>query len=90
MDSVNRLLNMQERLEVWRVNGKIAVSLQKAEIKDGMFLCSTFGEGDTIYEACDDYMQKISGKCLVFNAYTKSRRFVCRTESTNSGTSARL
>lgn len=76
-DNLDRLLSMSERLEIWRVpSGKIAVSFQNCDIKNGDFLESVHGEGNTFYEAVDDYMKLVSGKCLVFRAYSKMRREV--------------
>lgn len=77
MDSITRLLNLNEHLEVWRIpSGEIAVSFSGCEIKDGDFLVSAFGTGKTFEEAADNYMDKISGKRLIFGAYTNHRREV--------------
>lgn len=77
MDNLSRLLNLSERLEVWKcLDGKIAVSFQCCEVKDGIFLISEFGTGSTFNEAVDDYLEKISGKQLVFHAYSADRHEV--------------
>jgi hypothetical protein len=77
MDNLTRLLNLSERLEVWRVpGGEIAVAFQSCEVKDGYFLISEFGTGSTFNEAVDDYLEKISGKRLVFNACSENRHEV--------------
>ena len=74
MDSITKLLNMNEHLEVWRLQtGELALSFKNAEVKNGDFLIGEFGVGNTIYEAADSYIEKISGKRLVFNAATKAR-----------------
>lgn len=66
-----------KRLETWNFpNGKIAVRFSNCEVKEGDFLISAFGKGNTFFEACEDYIDKIKGKTLVFNAYTKQRKEV--------------
>ena len=64
-----------ERLEVSKnSSGGINVRYQNAEVKDGMFLILDLGRGRNFEEACDDYLSKIRGKKLVFNARTEDRR----------------
>lgn len=66
MDAFQRLLNFPERLEVWRIpNGNVAVAFSGTSIKGVGVLICTFGVGISFYEACDDYLRKISGKTLV-------------------------
>ncbi len=76
MTASKRLLKLESiRLEAWTVqNGKVAVSFKNCEIKNGMFLVSEFGTGDTFEQACEDYLNKISGKTFVFNASSSSRK----------------
>lgn len=63
----------KERLEVFKnVNG-ICVNYKNCEIKDGDFLISTYGTGTDFESACDDYLDKIRGKKLVFNACYSNR-----------------
>ncbi len=78
MDSVKRLLSLEgKQLEVWGVpDGMIAVSYENADVKSGDFLIRTFGTGTSFEEACEDYFSKISGKTLVFNAYSTQRQEV--------------
>ena len=76
MDNLQRLLKLSERLEVWGGGRGVCVSLKNCEIKDGGFLISTFGTGYTFDEAVDDYRKIISGKRLVFNAYSPNRKEV--------------
>lgn len=45
-----------------------------AEVSEGRFLKSVFGEGDTPEEAIVDYIPQISQKLLVLNAYSRSRK----------------
>lgn len=69
------LLSLQHHdLEVWKVDEDVCVSYHKADLKDGIFLVSTFGSGPDFEAACDDYLDKIRGKTLVFNAGTKERK----------------
>lgn len=64
-----------EHLEVSKnSSGGINVRYQGAEIKDGMFLICDLGCGRDFEEACDNYLSKIRGKKLVFDAYTEDRR----------------
>ena len=76
MRASNRLLNLElHRLEVWRTSQKVVcVAYQKCEVKDGVALSSFFGEGLTFEDACEDYLRKISGKTLVFDACTDKRK----------------
>jgi hypothetical protein len=43
------------------------------EIKDGGFLVGATGNGQTPSEAITDYVKNISGRKLVFGAYTRDR-----------------
>ena len=68
------LLSLGKMMQVRRVpDGKITVSYQRCEVKDGHFLRGTYGIGETFQEACEDYFSQLHGKTLVFNAYTSSR-----------------
>jgi hypothetical protein len=74
--AVNTLTKLGD-IHIWNTpDGKIATSFAKAEIKDGSFLVSDFGVGNTFEEALKNYANKISGKTLVFDAYTDHRREV--------------
>ena len=77
MTALERLLNTGYHLDVFQWNdGKetgIGVHFQDCETKDGMFLVGTFGSGQTFEEACENYIRQISGKTLVFHAYTDRR-----------------
>lgn len=77
MTALERLLNTGKHLDVFRWDNHnesgIGVHFQDCETKDGMFLVSTFGRGQTFEEACEDYIRQISGKTLVFHAYTDHR-----------------
>lgn len=78
MNASQRLLSLKgKRLEVWIIqNGEFAVSFQGCEIKQGMFLLSDFGTGKTLESACENYLEKIMGQTLVFNAGTSRREEV--------------
>ena len=78
MKASEKLLNLEHhKLEVWRTSKTdVCVSYGRCEIKDGVVLCSVFGEGSTFEEACEDYLRQISGKTLVFNACTNMRKEV--------------
>ena len=80
MKAFERLLNTGYHLDVFRWNdGReqgIGVYFKDSEIKDGMFLVGDYGSGQTFEEACEDYVRKISGKTIIFHAYTDSRKEV--------------
>lgn len=76
MKSSEILLSLGEHLEVFKNGLGVCVDYKNAEVKDGMFLISEFGVGKDFESACDDYMNKIRGKKLVFNAYSSARREV--------------
>lgn len=72
------LLSLEnERLVVWKIdNNIVCVRYENCEIKDGCALLTTFGRGSDFEDACRDYLAKIRGKTLVFNAYNETRREV--------------
>lgn len=49
-------------------------SFKHAEIEDGDLLKGASGNGETIEKSIIDYMQQISGKTLVIDAYKDTRR----------------
>ena len=62
-----------KHLEVFKVKDFVCVLYKGAEIKDGCFLKTDYGVGLDFESACDDYISKIRGKRLVFNAGTNDR-----------------
>ena len=80
MTAFERLIDTGYHLDVFKwdngVNTGVGVSFDRAEVKDGMFLTSTFGSGTTLEEACEDYIRSLSGKTVVFNAYADNRKEV--------------
>lgn len=50
------------------------VEFKHGDIKKGIMLHSTFGNGNTIEDAVNDYAKKISGEILVIDALTENRR----------------
>ena len=76
MKSSDFLLSLDgEYLEVSKSkNNGVSVCYRGAKIKDGMFLILDSGVGKNFEEACDDYLNKIKGKRLVFDAYNNRRR----------------
>ena len=64
-------------LEVWKLKGDIVcVAYKGADVKDGPALRGVFGSGGTFEGACHDYLSKIRGKTLVFNAFHANRHEV--------------
>ena len=74
-DALSRLLNLPARLQTWRLpDGNIAVSFEYTSIAEGGFLIGTFGVGVSFYDACENYLKKISGKTLVVESPFSTRR----------------
>lgn len=75
MKTSDILLSLEgKHLEVWRsVGHKICVMYADSEVKDGVFLATIFGSGDTFEDACDSYLRQIRGKTLVFNSFSDIR-----------------
>ena len=67
MKAYERLMNLEHhRIEVFRVKDQISVTYSGSDISDGVIREGIFGVGTTFEEACEDYLNKISGKKLVF------------------------
>lgn len=78
MTAWRRLLKCNiERLEVWEtVAGVVCVKFQNCEVKGAGVLIDTFGRGLTFEDACENYLNEVSGKTLVFNACSENRKEV--------------
>ncbi|NBJ89855.1 hypothetical protein [Acutalibacter sp. 1XD8-36] len=78
MNALETLLSLKGKdIEVCKIeSGKILVEYRGSEVKEGMFLVSCYGVGKTFYEACEDYLNKLHGKILVFGAGTSRREEV--------------
>ena len=77
MKSSEILLRLDgEHLEVFQNRHGVCVMYQNAEISDGSFLVTDYGTGADFESACDDYLDKIRGKKLVFGACTDGRHEV--------------
>jgi hypothetical protein len=77
MKSSEILLRLDgERLEVFQNKHGVHVMYQGAEISDGCFLVGVYGTGTDFESACDDYLEQIRGKKLVFGACTDGRHEV--------------
>jgi len=48
--------------------------IESCEVKENGVLKGSYGDGKTPEEAISDYMNQISGKCLVLRARSDSRR----------------
>lgn len=73
-----RLLQLDHHyLNVWMLDdGNYAVAYQGADVKDGIGLLGVFGKGQSFELACADYMTRIRGKKLVFDADSENRKEV--------------
>ena len=76
MKASDRLLKLDSHhLDVSMAADKIRVQYQDADVLEPPMRVSTFGRGDSFEEACEDYLNKISGKTLVFG-YGETRKEV--------------
>lgn len=75
MKASEKLLNLSgHMLSVGKnINGEVYVHYERCDIKDGCFLIGAYGTGDNFELACVDYLNKISGKTIVFNAESSNR-----------------
>lgn len=81
MKASDILLSLEnERLEVFRIKTRcetsIGVCYKNCEVKDGYFLKGEFGVGRTFEESCENYLNLIRGKTLIFEAYSDARHEV--------------
>ena len=77
MKASKKLLNLGKRIIVDKnVHGKVYVHYENCYVKDDCFLIGVFGTGCDFEEACEDYLNKISGKTIVFNAESSNREEV--------------
>ena len=77
-------MNIGEYLDILNLNlivtrhhsqgNRWTASIEGADIKDGIFLRGTYGEGESCNAAIEDYLKQIRGKCMVINAASKTRR----------------
>lgn len=61
------ILQYQHERGVWQA------FFQDAEVKEGKFLGSAFGEGNSPRAAINKYVERIRGEVLVFGAWTDKR-----------------
>ena len=74
MKSYDRLLNLKRNLVVSKnSNGDITVYYEYSYIKVNGVLIGLYGKGKTFEEACDDYLNLISGKTLIFETLSGNR-----------------
>lgn len=77
MKASEKLLNINKRIIVDKnVHGKVYVHYENCYVKEDCFLIGTFGTGCDFEEACEDYLNKISGKTIVFNPKSSNREEV--------------
>lgn len=78
MKASEKLLNLEGRmLSVGKnINGKVYVHYERCYVKDWCFLIGSYGTGNNFEEACEDYLSKIKGKTIVFNAESSNREEV--------------
>ena len=57
------------------INDNFVVHIDKCDVYTNPGALGVCGRGETVEQAAKDYIQKISGKTLVFNYGTESERF---------------
>jgi hypothetical protein len=72
------LMSLEHKnLKVWKDgDNTVCVCYENAGIKDSCTICYEFGRAGTFEGACCDYLKKISGKTLVFDAHGDERHEV--------------
>lgn len=53
---------------------RYCASFKDTEVKDGSVLRNTYGQGNTLKEAIEDYSKKILGELLIVDAFKNKRR----------------
>lgn len=78
MKASERLLKLDKHLDVWKFadSDDVGVSYERCDVKEYGALIGAFGRGKDFEEACENYIDKISGKTLVFDADTDYRKEV--------------
>lgn len=78
MKASDRLLALEnKRLMVFKdFNNNICVHYEDSYVKDGVVLRGITGRASDFEYACEDYLRQISGKTLVFNAFSNAREEV--------------
>lgn len=67
MRASEKLLNLGKRILVDKnIYGKVYVHYENCYVKDDCFLVGAYGTGNNFEEACEDYLNEISGKTIVF------------------------
>lgn len=78
MRASDRLMNLNVSLQVFKdINDSVCVEYERSfVIGDGVEI-GTVGRGSDFEKACEDYLNKISGKKLrIYDPYTNDRREV--------------
>ena len=70
-DNVASLNELQVTLNC---NDQFNVEYEDSFVKDGIALIGVYGVGNTFESACEDYLNKITGKKLVFSPSDEKRR----------------
>ena len=77
MKAYERLLRLSgHNLVVFYAEESIAVEYEDAEVTDGVFRKGIYGTGETFEQACEDYIEKITGKTLVFGYGDKRKEVI--------------
>jgi len=73
IQELSELLGQELKLRFPDVNGKWFGSFSNGEVKEGGLLLGVCGRADTPGEAIDDYVRRIAGKKMVFDAGSDTR-----------------
>lgn len=77
MRASEKLLNLGKRILVAKnIYGKVYVHYENCYVKDDCFLVGEYGTGNNFEEACEDYLNEISGKTIVFKDAYNNREEV--------------
>ena len=67
-------MEIHERRRSIGAKDRFYAIFKSCEVKKGHYLLGSFGDGDTPEHAILQYAKNISGKVLVFNAWSKDRK----------------
>lgn len=70
----NNVACLNELQVTLNCNDQFNVAFEDSFVKDGNVLIGEYGVGNTFESACEDYLNRITGKKLVFNPSNEERR----------------
>lgn len=71
---LDRLLSIGHKLEIWRIgNNKYGVWYTDMKVKELGDMPPLYGMGDSVEEACEEYINALQGTTLIFDPMKKTR-----------------